>query len=146
MPSLNPYTVIHWRVVWRENKPAVVFRYSDLISVFVPDGSTLSPDSQVIGQYLLSIDLADRAAATQEIADGLIAFIPGQGQKSTVTAPPVPPRILAEGPLAADLPPNVQQFLNEQRQQFLEALRDLGSRFKEAAPRAPASSDREPKK
>jgi hypothetical protein len=105
MPSLNKYTVVRWRVIWAGNTAAVVPDGSTSISVLVPDGGTVSPDTQVIAEYLLSIDQAERAAATQNVADGLITFIPVQ--KFPITAPPVPPRILAAGPPVQQ--PPVQQ-------------------------------------
>jgi hypothetical protein len=45
------------------------------------------------------------ANAIQEIADGLITFCPGDAQKSAVTVPPVPNRILALNPLVFPLAP-----------------------------------------
>ena len=98
MPSMNTYTVVRWRVNWAGNSASVVpDGPADSISILVQDGGPASPDSQVIAQYLLNIaDPATRQAVTQAVADGLFTLLPVQ--KTSVTTPPVPPRILAVGP------------------------------------------------
>ena len=99
MPSLAAYTVVRWSVNWVGNTAAVVPNDPHRISVVVPDGSATNPDTQAIAQYLLSIrDQGERENATRDVADGLITLIPGQ--KIAITAPSVPPRILAAGPPA----------------------------------------------
>jgi hypothetical protein len=112
MASLNPYTVIRWGVSWPGvNQPPVVdYIQSDRISVFAQDG--VDPDDQVVGVYLLRTGAVAgppaQAIAIQEIADGLIPFMPGHAQKSALTVPPVPNRILAlvpPVPLPAPRPP-----------------------------------------